>query len=661
MSTRRYRSAVACHKCRRRKVRCSVTVTGVPCTSCAQDGSQCIISQGAGRMPFQNRPVAPYPPLPQDLEVVGSSDRPITPSASSVDVLPSRLSPNARHRESSQRLEMSDDASSSRDQNLVEERTGAEIATAAFGQSTKAGNMPFYTGESPGVSVVLDLYSDAQHPVPRHFLIPSKPVSLSTQDREYMQQKGVFLLPGSETCNALIRAYFLHVHPIMPVVDVTAVLQLHSGAQTNECNLLLLWSIFFVAVNFIPTEIWRREGYSSRKKMKEAVYSRAKCMYDNSGETDKIVLLQSSLLLGFHHPERDAFSQPWYWTGVAISLCQIIGLHRPPDLSRFDLSLDDERRRFWRRLWWCCFFRDRWLSLTLGRPLRINLEDCDMAMPVAADMLSDVARLPESTSAAYIPSELPQLAEYWVLLIQLSKLLGEVLALSYRPSSSPTLQQVEALEAEILLFRIPPIYGTHQTKVTAFSLYHLQLHYQAFLITFYRPFITKAPENLPLAHQEVWQNQIRNKIDVAALQTNVILDSMTRENLLGFAAPMTPSLLVPAMHTHLLNCKSADILSRRLGLNKLDFCMAILGELQNAHTSASIYRGIFLEAIRQLFPDYNSQAPLPESDAFESSSSMPPDAQSGGSPPGMTVSDDVINALMDDVSIFNFWESLNQM
>jgi hypothetical protein len=120
-------------------------------------------------------------------------------------------------------------------------------------------------------------------------------------------------------------------------------------------------------------------------------------MYDNSGETDKAVLLQAALLLSFWHSERDSHSQPWYWSGkwasgmridyanpssgVAISWCQIIGPHRDPDAARVNPLVSPQRRHLWRRLWACCIFRDRWLSLTLGRPLRIRLSDCDMPFP----------------------------------------------------------------------------------------------------------------------------------------------------------------------------------------------------------------------------------------------------------------------------------------
>lgn len=202
-------------------------------------------------------------------------------------------------------------------------------------------------------------------------------------------------------------------------------------------------------------------------------------MYDNGGETDKVVLIQSALLMGFWHSKEDGHAQPWYWIGVAISLCQMLGLHRDPDSAKVNSAFPTRRRPIWRRLWWSCFFRDRWLSLTLGRPLRINLDDCDLPMPSAADLLGDAAELPASITSAYIPNDLPELADYWIVLIKISKLLGEILALSYKPSgSSPTLQQFDSLQTELLQFRIPSRPGHEQSRLAIFYIYHLQLHYQ---------------------------------------------------------------------------------------------------------------------------------------------------------------------------------------
>jgi hypothetical protein len=104
-------------------------------------------------------------------------------------------------------------------------------------------------GEAPGFTSILDACSPSQQPVARHILISEVPISLSDEDREYLRSKGVFTLPQKSTCNELLRAYFHHVHPIMPVVDASVLLKLHQTGKASEWNLLLLWSMFFVAAN----------------------------------------------------------------------------------------------------------------------------------------------------------------------------------------------------------------------------------------------------------------------------------------------------------------------------------------------------------------------------------------------------------------------------
>ncbi|KAB8235430.1 Zn(II)2Cys6 transcription factor [Aspergillus alliaceus] len=664
MSARRHRSAVACQHCRQRKVRCSFTVTGVPCIGCTQDGTECVIPQGKAQTPRIRQPAPQINQLgPETSPRVAEDFRRSMPPRPSGPVDAFTLARIAPQIERPKSVGDVVDTNPSPDDNrsLDEERTGAEIATTALGRNRRAGQAPFYTGESPGFGSVLDLCSPPQQPVQRHILLqPKTSIPLSAEDRDYLQYKGVFNMPRSDTCDELLRAYFHHVHPIFPVVDATTFLKTYPSGESNQCNLLLLWSMLFVAANYISVDTWKREGYSSRKEMKDTLYSRAKCMYHNSGETDNTVLLQSALLLGFYHSEVDMHMQPWYWTGTAISLCQIMGLHRCPVSAWSNSSIPESQQRLWRRLWWTCFFRDRWLSLTMGRPLRIDLNDCDTVLPSSDDMLNDLIGLPESVANVYIPTDLPRLADCWVTMIHLSKLLGDVLTLSYRPFGPyPSLQQVEAIEAEIRHIQFPNNYRTDPSRLATFYLYHLQLHYQSLLITFYRPFITKIPEGLPAVQQQAWQSQIRNKLDAAALQTNSILDNLAREKLLEFAGPMTPPLLVPAMHVHLLNCKSSDGLSRRLGLNKLELCMVILEQMQHTHPSCSVFRGIFLGAIRQIFPDYMARPSMPETTPAEYH--IPQDAPFDDPALGMVISDDVIGALMNEGSIYNFWETLNWM
>lgn len=147
-----------------------------------------------------------------------------------------------------------------------EERSAADFATASLAPGdAEANDMPIYTGllacmtqcirrqltvvgESLGFSAVLDVL--ATHAVPRHVFRPSSHPSLTAQDVEYLKFKGCLTLPSSDICRELLRAYFHHVHPILPVVDAAQVLKFEQQHdRPAEWNLLLLWSIFFVAVN----------------------------------------------------------------------------------------------------------------------------------------------------------------------------------------------------------------------------------------------------------------------------------------------------------------------------------------------------------------------------------------------------------------------------
>jgi hypothetical protein len=109
------------------------------------------------------------------------------------------------------------------------------------------------------------------------------------------------------------------------------------------------------------------------------------------------------------------------------------------------------------------------------------------------------------------------------------------------------------------------------------------------------------------------------------------------------------------MHVHLLNSKSQDPLSRQISLNKLEFCMLLLGELQAAYDSAGVFRGVFLEAIRRMSPD---SANRPIGVVNSTSDSMMPfnNAAATAASSGLTFDDGFFDELMDQGSISSFWD-----
>ncbi|OJJ08292.1 hypothetical protein ASPVEDRAFT_143719 [Aspergillus versicolor CBS 583.65] len=666
MSARRYRSTIACHSCRSRKVRCSINVTGVPCIRCAQDHADCVVddtssiprtSRHNGLMRQSLRAVTSSPPSRADANTGGIVPRPDATANSTPTFQRHSAGPSAI------------DGYAERYNIQDEERNGLEIAAAALGNPGRVGQVPFYTGDKTGLTSTLSLSSGES--LARHLLIPTRVTeSLCEEDRNYLKSKGVFNLPSSEACECLLQAYFRHVHPIVPIIEADQILYFFHAGRLHEYNLLLVWSVFFVAVNFVPSGICEREGYGSRKAMKAAMYSHAKasyCLYNNSGERDKTVLLQASLMLGFWHSEVDEHAQPWYWTGVSISLCQILGLHRNPDAARYNAAITDKQRYLWRRLWWTCFLRDRWLSLTLGRPLRIDLDDCDVAMPSVVDIYHDFKDIPESLYSAFIPDDLPVLAEYWIIQCDQSPRVNR---------SRPSRQRSCAISLQKSAptgMALPGFTCTTFNYIMSMSTNYLTDPYRAILIVLYRPCLTDPPDDISPGHQMQWQETIRTKADAAASRTNDVLETLAQESLLEYALPMTPPLLIPAMQIHLLNCRSGNPLSRRLRLNKLNACMMVMEEFQKVYTVASIYRGIFAMAIQQICPEAAGE--------ITGAATAPVSA----SAPGVAVPQDqstditthpvlnnidldpnvdmnsMVDALLDESSTLNFWETWNQM
>jgi hypothetical protein len=181
-------------------------------------------------------------------------------------------------------------------------------------------------------------------------------------------------------------------------------------------------------------------------------------LYDTDYERNKITLIQSVLLMSFWYADTDDRNGSCHWVGVAITLCQTIGMHRNPYVSQGpsrSLSLKD--RRLWQHLWWCCVYRDVWFAAGLGRPMRVRLEDCDTPMPNDSSITDGGPSISQSVRDKYFPGGTEDLGLLWRRLLKLTVELAGVLAEHYlaRPSSFDMVK-LEATEARIRALSIMP-------------------------------------------------------------------------------------------------------------------------------------------------------------------------------------------------------------
>ncbi|TXC12391.1 hypothetical protein FocTR4_00017271 [Fusarium oxysporum f. sp. cubense] len=293
-------------------------------------------------------------------------------------------------------------------------------------------------------------------------------------------------------------------------------------------------------------------GYESRKDMKRAMFLRAKALYDANHERSKIALIQAVLLMGFWYSDTEDRLGPWHWNGIAISLCQTVGLHREPDASlnhsQYRSSID---RDLWKHLWWCCFFRETWLSVGMGRPMRIDLAHADTPKPDAKASESLYSELTESQRRRYISEDPENLFLLWDELLSVTSILSRILSVQHLAKRTlSTHSDVNDLERELR--------GHHK---------HLDC---------LRARATDPVLTLHMHHFELFFDTCLFHI------TLLILDSCIA--------------LVPTLQIHLLHSMSPRKLVHRLGCHRLDLCMMVVQEIKVTYFGAEILSRLFTRA-----------------------------------------------------------------
>lgn len=79
----------------------------------------------------------------------------------------------------------------------------------------------------------------------------------SPSDLAFLQSEGCFHLPAKEIFDQIVEQYFLHVHPLLPILhegDFWRVYSSKSGHKDDELSLLVVQALIFASCNvsFLP-------------------------------------------------------------------------------------------------------------------------------------------------------------------------------------------------------------------------------------------------------------------------------------------------------------------------------------------------------------------------------------------------------------------------
>ncbi|KAI2920376.1 transcriptional regulator family: Fungal Specific TF [Aspergillus niger] len=466
-----------------------------------------------------------------------------------------------------------------------------------------------YDGDPRGVGLVVDICEPEPGEKSGHFLIPQiRPTHIDQDTIEYLRRKGVFDFPTPAVCEMMIRTYFYYVHPFFPVVDAHSFLDTFEN-ERSEVSVHLLWSMFLAAANFADDNTLRAANFLSRKDMKRAMYIRAKvALYDAEYERRKITLIQAVLLTGFWYSDTEDRTGPWHWNGIAISLCQTIGLHRHPDTGRkHSKAIPTSDSSIWRQLWWSCFYREAWFSAGMGRPMRINLADCSTRMPDANDSDNLLAGIPECIRKKYLPEGTKDLSKLWTELLTLTISLAKILSWQNRAERTrPGKTEIQHMDDTIrqYSFRKDHAIAHGHNHVVSLHMYHLELYLDSVLLTLYRPFLFDKP--LDLSTDE-WTSTVLRRTKDAATNTNRILGNMIGADMISNTQAMVCIALVPALQIHLLDATSEKQMVQRMGRHNLEFCMMVIEELKSVYFGAEILSRMFTKAKNWIY--YRTFAP----------------------------------------------------
>ncbi|KAJ4176778.1 hypothetical protein NW759_017500, partial [Fusarium solani] len=436
--TTRKRASRACLSCRARKVRCDVSQRGDPCTNCHLDGEPCLVTRRTSKFRRAQETLTDEP----------QASVPIEEAVGDADDIEMVNGPTSVGNQNSPTLER---PGPGWDHNLSRYSSNADSINPEPASKGELGKIIFSMGR-PRFNTPRASYHH-QPPTTRSLMIPSEVIycrypfltvadihRIPQQDASYLELQGCFKVPARPLLNEFVRQYFLHVHPILPVVnegDFWALYDHDDGQLLNESfPLLLFQAMLFAASTFVSWSTVRALGYPDTRSLRTTLLRRTKLLYDLECESSPLVLAQASILLSM--ASLSPTGKPnTVWLSLAIENAKRAEAHLYTTVTSDSLS---KQRNVQKRLWWCCIMRDRSMGLLLRRPINITREqfDCEEDPLKAEDLRDELQR-----SKVYRPSTKWKLAKILSQSVQLYTKLTDVLMLLYPPSGKKWSTQQE--------------------------------------------------------------------------------------------------------------------------------------------------------------------------------------------------------------------------
>ncbi|KAL4986314.1 fungal-specific transcription factor domain-containing protein [Aspergillus falconensis] len=438
-----------------------------------------------------------------------------------------------------------------------------------------------YLGESTGLFLLQDEYDDMDIHHPLSYGSSSLVRRLGPYQIADLMRRGAFTIPGKPLRDELVSEFFRWVAPNLPIVNKKFFLYQYETWQRGSRPSLLLLQAMFLSASKVSTSPLLLRAIGSNLAASAIFYQRAKALYDADYEPDRVIVLQSLLLMGLHCEDPRGVGTTFYWSRIAIAVAQSIGLHRSVTTS--NLSLPE--KRLYKRIWWTLVVRDRLTSVCLGRPMGIDLEDCDVEMLEESDFLDE----DEHASSPEVVSPGQLHAKFAVQHLKLSKIMGQIFSAYYSTSSRPEAQTHLEYDRRLTawLQQRPPELIWHKTAREYWASV-LHLHYCTAICLLHKAHMSTRPD---MTLSEVHLS--RGAAYDAADSITDIIEGLISNGELRYCPPFILHSLYSALliHAHRITKGNGhELFPMRSGA---EVCLKACQELSGSWTAASLTYGVF--------------------------------------------------------------------
>ncbi|KAK2735747.1 cutinase transcription factor 1 beta [Colletotrichum kahawae] len=408
----------------------------------------------------------------------------------------------------------------------------------------------------------------------------------------FLEQQGAFRLPSLSLQSALLKAFIEFVYPRMPLLSLTKLCEAIESYDrgTKDFSLLIYQAILFAGSAHVKHADLAGTEFSDKLSLRKTLYQRA----------------EAALLLTFRGISQDSQldrKDSWHWMNTAVTLALDLGLNHEPSLKDFDTAEIMLRRR----LWWCCYVRDKILALGMSKPSRIKDEDHDTSMLSIHDMDLETLKTQRTIFGLiqlgpYDHVELVESAELCVQKTRLSMLMHRILQLQQSPGrrhNSSLQGTVVAIEADLSDW-VKQLPVSCQTKPLPSKLRHTAI--QTSIRS--RRHLLHMSYNFArhtLHHGSNAQGQeARSQRPFESLEASKRIVSECADNITRLAAdlhqgqmdPYLPigaiTILCPAISTHLINMKNRSQGCRQAAVSGFRVCMRVLDKLRDLYPATEV-------------------------------------------------------------------------